>query len=168
MLFPTEQLIEGVRPQIPVQVLPGNTGLNTFTFFMCYPEPNSQLRRSDYVSRWTIPSGATFTYLVPNAPGFERYRVVQGQGDVGQGVRELTLLFMENLTYQDSGNYTCEVRSHFAQSPWFSASVELQLGGKDMGIYLDNKIHDLFVQNSISSSELAGQCEQCDCTYHEQ
>lgn len=69
--------------------------------------------------------------MVPNPPGFERYRVFQGQGQTRSVQRESTLLFMEMLTYQDAGNYTCEVRSSVsAESPWFSASVELQLEGK--------------------------------------
>ena len=86
----------------------------------------------DYVSRWTIPSGETFTSTVPIPRGFERYRIVQGLADTRQGVRrESTLLFMEMLTYQDAGNYTCEVRSSASeQSPWFLASIELQLEGK--------------------------------------
>ena len=102
-----------------------------FTFFICNPEPNSQLTMTDYVSRWTIPSGQIFTYLEPN-PGFERYRILQGPAGQGQNVqREATLLFMEMISYQDAGNYTCEVRSSSpTQSPWFSASVELQLEGK--------------------------------------
>ena len=80
--------------------------------------------------------------MEPNPPGFERYRVLQGQGQtsVGQGVnREAMLLFMERLSYQDAGNYTCEVRSSSGseQSPWFSASVELQLEGRIHLIHLD-------------------------------
>ena len=130
MLFFVET-VTSIQPGVPVRILPKDTHLNTFTFLVCIPEPNSQLTRFDYVSRWTIPSGETFTYLVANPPGFERYRTVQGQGDVGEGVQtELTLLFMENLSYEDAGNYTCEVRSSAsAQSPWFSTSVELQLKG---------------------------------------
>ena len=87
---------------------------------------------TDYVSRWTIPSGETLTYMVHNPPGFERYRILQGPAGQGQNVRmEATLLFMEMISYQDAGNYTCEVRSSSSpQSPWFSASVELQLEGK--------------------------------------
>ena len=87
---------------------------------------------TDYVSRWTIPSGETLTYMVRNPPDFERYRILQGPAGQGQNVRmEATLLFMEMISYQDAGNYTCEVRSSSpTQSPWFSASVELQLEGK--------------------------------------
>ena len=86
-----------------------------------------------------IPSGETFTYGVPNPAGFERYRIVQGLAHGSQDVqRQSTLLFMENLSHQDAGNYTCEVRSSFpAQSLWFSTSVELHLEGKDARVYLD-------------------------------
>ena len=97
---------------------------------------------TDYDSRWTIPSGEIFTYRVPNPPGFERYQVVQGPTDTRQGVqRESTLLFIERLTYQDAGNYTCEVRSSSAsaQSPWLSASFELQLEGKDTCMHMNGQ-----------------------------
>ena len=128
-------MITSIRPEFPViKVLPEEPRLNPFTFLMCNPEPNSQLTMVDYVSRWTIPSGETFTYMVRNPPGFERYRIVQGPAAISQNVRrEATLLFMEMLSYQDAGNYTCEARSSAStQSPWFSASVELQLEGKDV------------------------------------
>ena len=139
MLFFVEN-VSSIQLEVPVRILPGDTHLNTFTFLMCIPEPNSQLTEVDYISRWTIPSGETYTFGVTNPPGFERYQVVQGPADTRQGVqREATLLFLENLSYQDAGNYTCEVRSSSgsAQSPWFSASVELQLEGRIHIIHLD-------------------------------
>ena len=143
MLFFVEN-VSSIQPEVPVRILPEEPRPNHFTFLVCNPEPNSQLTSSDYVSRWTIPSGETFTYLVANPPGFERYRVVQGPTRDGrQGVqRESTLLFFENLSYQDAGNYTCEVRSSSgsAQSPWFSASVELQLEGRIHIIHLDGPV----------------------------
>ena len=141
MLFFAE-IVSSIQSEIPVRILPGDTRLNTFTFLTCLPEP-STLTQYDYVSRWTIPSGETLTYWVTNPPGFERYQVVQGTADTHQGVRrEATLLFLENLSYQDAGNYTCEVRSSSgsAQSPWFSASVELQLEGRKHPIHLDGPV----------------------------
>ena len=126
------EIVSSIRPEIPVRVLPGDTRLNTFTFLTCLPEP-STLNQSDYVSRWTIPSGVTFTSMT-NLPGFERFRVSQGGVTTPQGNRQSTLLIVLNLTYQDAGNYTCEVRrpSAPAQSPWLSTSVELQLEGKNV------------------------------------
>ena len=123
--------ISSIQPENPVRVLPGDTRLNTFTFLTCLPEP-STLTQSDYVSRWTIPSGVTITSMT-NLPGFERFRVSQGAVNTPQGDRQSTLLIVLNLTYQDAGTYTCEVRSSSApaQSPWLSAAVELQLEGKD-------------------------------------
>ena len=134
MLFFVEN-VSSIQPEVPVRILPEDTRLNTFIFLVCNPEPNSQLTVSNYISRWTIPSGETFTFWVSNPPGFERYRVVQGPSD---GVQQ-TILLLENLSYQDAGNYTCEVRSSSgsAQSPWFSASVELQLEGRKHPIHLD-------------------------------
>ena len=134
MLFFVEN-VSSIQPEVPVRILPEDTRLNTFIFLVCNPEPNSQLTVSNYISRWTIPSGETFTFWVSNPPGFERYRVVQGPSD---GVQQ-TILLLENLSYQDAGNYTCEVRSSSAsaQSPWFSASVELQLEGRTHIIHLD-------------------------------
>ena len=68
-----------------------------------------------------------------NLPGFERFRVSQGAVNTPQGDRQSTLLLVLNLSYQDAGNYTCEVRSSVStQSPWLSASVELQLEGKNV------------------------------------
>ena len=135
-------MVTSIQPETPVRILPEDTRLNTFTFLMCNPEPNSQLTMMNYVSRWTIPSGETFTYMVPNPPGFERYQIVQGQGqtNVRQGAqRESTLLFMEMLSYRDAGNYTCEVRSSAStQSPWFSASIELQLEGKHTSMHMND------------------------------
>ena len=135
-------MVTSIQPEVPVRILPEDSRLNTFIFLMCNPESNSQLATSDYVSRWTIPSGETFTHLVPIPRGFERYRIVQGPADTRQGVRrESTLLFMERLTYWDAGNYTCEVRSSVPeQSPWFSASVELQLEGRIHIIHLDGPV----------------------------
>ena len=143
MLFFVEN-VSSIQPEVPVIILPEDTRLNTFTFLLCNPEPNSQLTEVDYISRWTIPSGETFTNLVANPPGFEQYRVVQGPADGRQGVqrKESTVLILENLSYQDAGNYTCEVRSSSAsaQSPWFSASVELQLEGRIHIIHLDGPV----------------------------
>ena len=158
------EIVSSIRPEIPVKVLPGDNILTTFTFLECNPEPNSQLTRTDYVSRWTTPSGETFTFMVANPPGFERYRILQGPAGQGQTVRmEATLLFMEMISYQDAGNYTCEVRSSSStQSPWFSASVELQLEGEDTCIHLDDPVKLVLY---ISFSELAGHCEQSDCTH---
>ena len=162
-LFFTE-IVSSIHPEIPVKILPGDNILTTFTFLFCLPEPNSQLTMRDYVSNWTTPSGETFTYLVPNPPGFERYRIFQGPFGVDQNVqREATLLFIEMLSYQDAGNYTCEVRSSVStQSPWFSASVELQLEGEDTCIHLNDPVQLVLY---ISFSELAGHCEQSDCTH---
>ena len=104
MLFFVEN-VSSIQPEVPVRILPEDTRLNTFIFLVCNPEPNSQLTVSNYISRWTIPSGETFTFWVSNPPGFERYRVVQGPSD---GVQQ-TILLLENPSYQDAGNYTCEV-----------------------------------------------------------
>ena len=163
MLFSAET-ITSIQPAFSVQVLPGESDLNTFIFLVCNPEPNSQLTMTDYVSRWTTPSGETFTFMVRIPPGFERYRILQGPAGQGQNVRmEATLHFIEMLSYQDAGNYTCEVRSSSStQSPWFSASVELQLEGEDTCIHLDDPVKLVLY---ISFSELAGHCEQSDCTH---
>ena len=122
--------VSSLQPETPVRVLPDDSFLRSFTFLVCNPEPNSQLTRVDYVSRWTIPSGEMFTFMVPNPPGFEQYAIFHGQYKAGQ---VSTLLLVLNLSYKDAGNYTCEVRSSSApaQSPWLSASVELQLEGRD-------------------------------------
>ena len=124
--------VSSIQPEIPVRILPDDSFLHILTFLVCNPEPNSQLTRVDYVSRWTIPSGETFTFNVSNPPAFEQYAIYQGQYNVGQVRRESTVLLVLNLSYQDAGNYTCEVRSSAStQSPWFSASFELQLEGRD-------------------------------------
>ena len=141
-MFFFAETVSSIQPESPVRVLPGDNLLSVFTFLVCNPEPNSQLTMTDYVSRWTTPSGETFTFMVLNPPGFERYRIFQGPRSVDQNVRrEATLLFIEMLSYQDAGNYTCEVRSSAStQSPWFFASVELQLEGEDTCIHLDDPL----------------------------
>ena len=162
MLF--AETVSSIQPESPVKVLPSDNLLSVFTFLVCNPEPNSQLTMTDYVSRWTTPSGETFTFMVRNPPGFERYRILQGPAGLDQNLRrEATLLFIEMLSYQDAGNYTCEVRSSVStQSPWFSASVELQLEGEDTCIHLNDPVQLVLY---ISFSELAGHCEQSDCTH---
>ena len=126
------ETVSSIRPKIPVQVLPGKASLTRFTFLSCLPEPNSQLNQSDYVSRWTTPSGEMFKITIL---GFEQFTVLQGTDQEG---RQLTLLRVAKLSYQDAGNYTCEVKSSSApaQSPWLSASVELQLEGEDTCIVI--------------------------------
>jgi len=64
------------------------------------------------------------------------------------GVRNTTLLFMGSITYQDAGNYTCEVRSSSAppQSEWLLAMVELQLEGKDS--HLDGETQSMHLNES--------------------
>ena len=92
--------------------------------------------------------------------GFEQFSVLQGTDQEG---RQLTLLRVAKLSYQDAGNYTCEARSSAStQSPWFSASVELQLEGEDTCIHLNDPVQLVLY---ISFSELAGHCEQSDCTH---
>ena len=126
------ETITSLQPETAVRVVPGDMDLITFIFLNCIPEP-STLTTSEFVSRWTIPSGLAFTNNQPSSPGFERFRVTQGGVATQAGVRIATLLFIRNITYQDAGNYTCEVRSSSApaQSPWLLATVELQLEGKD-------------------------------------
>ena len=144
-IFP--ETITSLQPETAVRVVPGPplNNLLTFIFLNCIPEPTT-LTTSDFVSRWTLPSGQTFTNNQPLPPGFERFRVSQGRVATEAGVRNTTLLFWGNITYQDSGNYTCEVRSSSAppQSPWLLATVELQLEGKDS--HLDDKILSLLMR----------------------
>ena len=152
MLFSTEQAIEEIRPLNPVVTWSLDTlsDLNLTTLFTLYPtcflEP-STLNASDYVSRWITPNGQIITLtnssfvnvsFVNNSimltVNFEQFRVFQGRVNTDQGERQSTLYFFgRNLTYQDAGTYTCEVRSSSApaQSPWLSASVEVELEGKD-------------------------------------
>ena len=143
------ETITSLQPEIAVRVVPGPppNNLLTFTFLTCISEP-STLTTSDFVSRWTIPSGQTFTFNQRNPPSFERFRVSQGDVPAGEGRRQATLLFIQNLMYQDAGNYTCEARdsSAPAQSPWFLATVELQLEGKDS--HLDGKIQSMYLNES--------------------
>ena len=152
MLFSTEQIIEEIRPLNPVVTWSLDTlsGFNLTTLLTLYPtcflEP-STLNASDYVSRWITPNGQTITFtnnsyvtvtFVNNSIMFttsaEPFKVFQGQVNTDQGDRRSTLLFFgRSLTYQDAGTYTCEVRSSSApaQSPWLSASVEVELEGKN-------------------------------------
>ena len=152
MLFSTEQVIEEIRPLNPVVTWSLDTlsGVNLTTLLTLYPtcflEP-STLNASDYVSRWTTPNGQIITFInssfvnvsfVNNSTmltvNSEQFIVFQGRVNTDQGERQSTLLFFRrNLTYQDAGTYTCEVRSSSApaQSPWISASVEVELEGKD-------------------------------------
>jgi len=128
------ETITSLQPLTAVTVVPGPllNNLFTFIFLTCIPEPTT-LTTSDFVSHWTIPSGQTFTFSQVNPPSFERFRVTQGNVPTGEGPRQATLLLIQSLTYQDAGNYTCEARdsSAPAQSPWFLATAELQLEGKD-------------------------------------
>ena len=150
MLFFTEQVIEEIQPLNPVVTWSLDTlsGVNLTTLLALYPtcflEP-STLNASDYVSRWTTPNGQTITFMnssfltvtfVNNSimltVNSEPFIVFQVRVNTDQGERQSTLLFIgSNLTYQDAGTYTCEVRSSSApaQSPWLSATVELQLEG---------------------------------------
>jgi len=128
LVFIFAETITSFQPETAVRVVPGPplNDLLTFIFLNCIPEP-STLTTSDFVSRWTIPSGQTFTNNQLPPPGFERFRVSQGIVATEAGVRNTTLLFLGNITYQDAGNYTCEVRSSSAppQSEWLLAMVEL-------------------------------------------
>ena len=160
------ETITSLQPEIAVIAVPGPllNNLFTFIFLTCIPEPTT-LTTSDFVSRWTIPSGQTFTFNELNLPNFERFRVSQGNVPAGEGPRQATLLLIQSLTYQDAGNYTCEVRNSSAppQSEWLLATVELQLEGKDS--HLDGKIPSMHLNDSTVTflySELAGQWEQCD------
>ena len=131
-LFP--ETITSLQPETAVRVVPGPplNNLLTFIFLNCIPEPTT-LTTSNFVSRWTLPSGQIFTFNQPLPPGFERFRVSQGRLATEEGVRSTTLLVLRNIMYQDAGNYTCEVRSSSAppQSEWLLAMVELRLEGKD-------------------------------------
>jgi len=110
LVFIYAETITSLQPETAVTVVPGDIDLITFIFLNCISDP-STLTTSDLVSRWTIPSGQTFTVNQPSPPGFERFRVTQGGVATQAGVRIATLLFIRNITYQDAGNYTCEVRS---------------------------------------------------------
>ena len=137
------ETITSLQPETALTVVPGLplNNLVAFIFLSCIPEP-STLTIFDFVSRWTIPSGQIFSFNEINPPSFERFRVSQGGVPTVEGPRQATLLFIQNLMYQDAGNYTCEARDSSAPaSPWFLATVELQLEGKDS--HLDGEIQSM-------------------------
>ena len=130
-MLSSAETVSSIRPEIPVRVLPGDAGLDRLTILTCFLEPSS-LANLDYVSRWIIPGGQIYTFM----GDFDRFGVSQGQVQTSQGAGPATRLRVNNQSYRDAGNYTCEVRSSSAsaQSPWLSASVELQFEGKDTRI----------------------------------
>ena len=127
-VFLSAETVTSLQAAPAVRIAPGNLDLISFIFLTCTPEPRS-LTASQFESRWMIPSGQNFTFGEPDMPGFERFRVSQGGvPSSGGGTQIATLLFIQRVTYQDAGNYTCEVRAP-AQSLWLSATPELQLEG---------------------------------------
>ena len=115
----------------PIQTLPSaSQGVSTLEILICILDPPT-LEASDYTTRWITPSGDILTEesfdpkgTVINAPDL----IIDGI----EGTVPSTILFLQLLSYLDSGNYTCQAKSTSESNPEpVSAVIQLQLLGME-------------------------------------
>ena len=104
-----------LEPQEVVE-RPGTAGLGQFVSIVCIVTPVN----ATVAVRWTLPNG---TMLNEGSSG--RFFVDQG---AETGELTVILVITTQLSYQDAGDYTCEVMEPGAE--WIPATVELQLTGE--------------------------------------
>lgn len=114
-----------------VKILPDYDGrLNSFTFLTCIIEP----RNVSVDVRWLLPSGDFVSSKSTNRTG--RLRVNEGELALSEGSMFGSVLVIKNVSYRDSGLYTCEVREVNGEQcgcegQWPAVtSVELRFQGK--------------------------------------
>ena len=105
-----------LEPQMEVEERPGTAGLGPFATIVCIVTPVN----ATVAVRWTLPNG---TMLNEGSSG--RFFVDQG---AETGELTVILVITTQLSYQDAGDYTCEVMEPGAE--WIPATVELQLTGE--------------------------------------
>ena len=108
----------------PSVTLP-NTSLMPTTVLTCGLTPTS-LTRQDYRARWITPVGET----VVSSDG--RFILNNGLVPVNGTQFPGTVFAIPNLSYQDAGQYTCEVQPTNTTDPnaWVPATIDLQLNSK--------------------------------------
>ena len=108
----------------PLIVIPSfNVLLAPETFLACAVTPPLNL-----ITRWILPSGIVTVFGVYN----NLPRFIVSQGNNVNGTALITILVIQNTTYEDAGTYTCEARNTSdttTPTVWYSAAVELQLLG---------------------------------------
>ena len=115
-------LAEVVVADQEVVTLPG-LFLATFTSLFCEVTPENVT----IAIRWNLPNGNIVTEGITG-----RFFVDDEPGGLG---RLNVVLFIDQLSYQDAGVYTCEVMDldpTIPDAPWIPATVELQLNGKNI------------------------------------
>ena len=95
-----------VHTQPALKVLPDYDGrLNSFTFLSCIIEP----RNATVESRWLLPNGQIVT--VRNASLTKHLKVAEGEiGTLEGGSAFGSVLIVRQVSYEDAGVYTCEVK----------------------------------------------------------
>ena len=113
VLSPAElSIVPGISPVVIPRF---NALLAPDTFLTCVVTPSI----NSLITRWRLPNGVVINF---------------GDGGdfiVSQGTQN-TILLIQNITYKDAGNYTCEVRNmsdSMIPIVWYRATVELQLLG---------------------------------------
>ena len=119
---------ETIFPSKPSVTLPGGSSLMPSAILTCGLTPTS-LTVQDYRTRWITPTGET----VVSTDG--RYILNNGPVPVNGIQFPGTVLAIQNLSYQDAGQYTCEGQATNATDPnalWINAATNLQLNSKLM------------------------------------
>ncbi len=121
-IFPSRDLI--IVPSLTNMLMSGLP-------LVCGLEPETLTPNIDYTTRWILPEGD----MVSSSRG--RFVLSESHASIDGKIVPSTVLIVTQLSYRDSGTYTCESRSTApgASTQWASASFELQLncefnGGK--------------------------------------
>ena len=114
-----------VFPSQPSVTLPEPSLLISRTVLACGFTPIS-LTMQDYRTRWITPARE----IVVSITG--HYIVINGNVRINASQFPGTVIAIQNLSYQDAGQYTCEGQATNTADPnvWASATIDLQLNSK--------------------------------------
>ena len=115
LTLPIESITLEPRPEVVER--PGIAGLSSFTALICIATPVNVT----IAVRWILPNGTTL--ISTSGCFFIDQDANTGELDVVLGIAL--------LSYQDAGDYTCEVMDQSEPgAQWIPATVQLQLTGE--------------------------------------
>ena len=154
-----------LEPLISMAVLPRdgnafltNNSLEHSAFLICLITP-ANLAGEEYETRWTVPTGETFDYPLDGPPRYI-YEVSIEEPSAADGQRRsVVVLNMAGISYEDDGEYVCEIR-RVGTEEWVAATITLETIGKTVTLHNTSSVthYKLHTVNNIYTIIIGTAC----------